>query len=152
MLTPRHIRLAARLSLGFGLILLAVLMLGPFGGLEKRILLGDKQAHFLAFYGLTALSFVAVPNRRRADLCLIILVLGAVLEVVQGMVGRDMDLADLFADLAGVAAVMLPGWLEQARRLARDNEWQSLVYRRRAGDLRRARRFAPAAATAGQAA
>jgi len=92
-------------------------MLGPFRGLEKHIVPVDKAAHFIAFYGLTLLSFSAFPNRRRMDLVTLAIFVGAGVEVLQSLTGRDGELGDLLADAAGALAVVAPIWLERQREV-----------------------------------
>lgn len=63
----------------------------------------DKLLHFIAYFGLAAMAAAAVTNRRtaiRAALALILL--GGLLEIVQGFTGRDMSVYDEFANTIGV--------------------------------------------------
>ena len=63
----------------------------------------DKTLHFIAYFGLSAMAAAALKSRRaavRAGLGLI--VLGGVLEIVQGFTGRDMSLYDEVANTLGV--------------------------------------------------
>lgn len=63
----------------------------------------DKALHFTAYFGLAGLACVAVGGGKRALwTALGLVVLGAILEVLQGMVGRDMSLYDEFANGLGV--------------------------------------------------
>ena len=54
MLTPRRIVMAARLGFALAALGMAVLMLGPFQGLEQVFGLNDKAAHVIAFYGVAS--------------------------------------------------------------------------------------------------
>jgi hypothetical protein len=107
--TARWLLLAAGAVCAFG-------MLGPFRGIERAFVPWDKAAHFIAFYGLTLLMFSAFPERRRLDLALLATFVGAAIEVIQAMVGRDGELADLLADAAGAFAVYAPIHLERLRQ------------------------------------
>ena len=107
--TVRWLLLSACAVCAFG-------MLGPFRGLEKHIVPVDKAAHVIAFYGLTLLAFSAFPSRRRVDLVVLAICVGAAIEIVQGVVGRDAELGDLAADAAGALAAFAPIYLERLRR------------------------------------
>jgi VanZ family protein len=135
--TPNSLCFTARLGLYSGLALVAFLMVGPFQGLERSFALGDKQAHFMAFYGLASLCFLAFPKTRRAEMALVLVTIGALLEVAQGFTGRDMDVFDVIADSCGVYAVVIPTWVEQLRALARDRGDEPLAKAWLAYDRRR---------------
>jgi len=67
--------------------------------------LNDKALHFIAYFGLAAMAAAALKNRRPAVLAsLALIVLGGVLEMVQGFTGRDMSFYDELANTAGVIA------------------------------------------------
>ena len=105
---PRLLRLTAAATLVVSL----VLMVGPFGNIEAASGISDKLAHFVVF-GLILWSFgVLFPRLPRLYAAALAVGLGAGVEVVQGLVGRDADLLDLAADTAGVAAALLlwAGW------------------------------------------
>ena len=139
MLTPNHFVFCGRLALVVGLPIGLLLMLGPFQG-EKHIFgLNDKAAHAIAFGCATLALLVAMPRSRRGDLALASLAMGALVEVIQGLVGRDADIFDLGADLAGIRMVYLMTQVETLRVLARDQGRQSFRTIR-AGDRRRSRR------------
>lgn len=73
----------------------------PFG-------LWDKLLHFTAYFGLAAIAAVALASRRRTVWAALgLIALGGVLEIVQGMVGRDMSLYDELANSLGVVAGVL---------------------------------------------
>lgn len=115
MLTPRRLTLTLRL-LGLGAsVSLAILLLGPFQGLEAAFSLTDKEAHALAFFGVTLGLFAIAPNRRRTDLALVAVAFGVLIELAQGLTGRSMSLMDLTADCVGVLAATLPGLIERLR-------------------------------------
>src|SRR4051794_40218202 len=85
-------------------------MMGPFQGAEQAFVPWDKAAHFIAFYGFTVLLYASFPYRRRLDLTLIAVLVGAGVEVVQQLTGRDGELGDVLADAAGAFAVIVPLW------------------------------------------
>lgn len=115
ILTPRHIVHLARVVGALGALVVAVLTLGPFQGLEQVVGLNDKAAHAIAFYGLAVMAFVVMPARRRTDLAVMVLAFGVAIEIVQGLTGRSASLTDLLADAAGVMAATLPGMVERLR-------------------------------------
>lgn len=121
MLTPNHVVITARAVLLFGSLAAAILMLGPFQGMEASFGLTDKSAHALAFGGLTAVSFAAFPRMRRWDLARAALLLGGAAEVAQMFGGRSASLADWGADAVGVMTVYGSSLIESARKMARDH-------------------------------
>ena len=73
----------------------------------------DKLLHFTAYFGLSGLALVALVGRTRRTLlaALGLVLLGGALEVVQGMIGRDMSLYDELANAIGVLAGLGVGWI-----------------------------------------
>jgi VanZ family protein len=107
---------AARFLLLAAALVCAIGMLGPFQGIENRLIEPDKAAHFVAFYGLTLLMFSAFPSRRRFDLAMLAVFAGSAIEIAQMLTGRDGEVGDVLADAAGAFAVLVPVWLEWARQ------------------------------------
>src|SRR6187431_154169 len=104
MLTPNHVVTIARAVLACGVLTAAVLMLGPWPGLEQVFGLSDKAAHAIAFGGLLAVSFLAFPRMRRNDLALAAVLLAASVEVAQLFTAdRSSSIGDVLAGAAGVA-------------------------------------------------
>lgn len=139
MLTPNHFVFCGRLALVVGLPIGLLLMLGSFQGAEHAFGLNDKAAHAIAFGCATLVLFVAMPRSRRGELALATLALGALVEVIQGVVGRDADIFDVGADLAGIGVVYLLTKVETLRALVRDQGRKSF-WTIRAEDRRRSRR------------
>lgn len=120
MLTPNHVVTTARAALVGGAVTAAVLMLGPWPGLEKVFGLSDKAAHAIAFGGLLAVSFLAFPRMRRNDLAIAAVLLGASVEVAQLFTSdRSASFGDLFADSLGVGVIYAASHIENLRSLAR---------------------------------
>ena len=120
MLTPNHVVTTARAVLVAGVLTAAVLMLGPWPGLEQVFGLSDKAAHAIAFGGLAAVSFLAFPRMRRNDLAIAAILLGASVEVAQLFTAdRSASIVDLLADTVGVSFVYLASHIESLRDLAR---------------------------------
>jgi VanZ family protein len=72
----------------------------------------DKLLHFMAYFGLSAMAVFAVRRRRSAALAgLGLILLGGVLEIVQGFVGRDMSIYDEVANTIGVAVGGFAAWI-----------------------------------------
>lgn len=100
-------RLFLRLVGALLLVVLIALMLAPGGTIETSGLIWDKAAHFVAF-GLILWSLGVLFRRlTRLRAALLAIALGAVVEVVQGYVGRDPSWGDLLADALGVATALL---------------------------------------------
>jgi len=70
----------------------------------------DKPSHFIAFIALT-LPLAMVRPRWSGWLLLLFTVFGAAIEIIQPYVGRSRELADLVADVAGIACGILLGLL-----------------------------------------
>ena len=80
--------------------------------------LNDKALHFIAYFGLAAMAAVGFKNRRAVRLVSLgLIVLGGVLEIVQGVTGRDMSFYDELANAAGTitGAVLARAIIEQLR-------------------------------------
>lgn len=71
----------------------------------------DKALHFTAYFGLALMTTIAVRADRRALWWALGLVaMGGVLEIVQGLTGRDADLFDELANTLGVLTGLGVGW------------------------------------------
>jgi VanZ family protein len=66
----------------------------------------DKVEHFIAYFGLTAWFASLVQRRAWASVILALLLLGAGIEVAQGLmnIGREASVWDFLAGAVGVAA------------------------------------------------
>jgi VanZ family protein len=103
---------------------LALVIWGELTGSEPHILdlfgpLNDKALHFLAYFGLATMAAAAVKGRKTVLLASLgLIVLGGVLEIVQGFTGRDMSFYDELANIAGViaGAVLASAIIERLRR------------------------------------
>jgi hypothetical protein len=88
------------------LVVFLTLMIGPFGGVESASLIWDKAAHFVAF-GLFLWCFGVLFRRLpRLGAAALVIGLGAAVEIIQGLVGRDASWGDLLADSLGVVAAL----------------------------------------------
>jgi len=62
----------------------------------------DKGLHFTAYLGLAGMAAVALKKRNEAILAMVgLIVLGGLLEVLQGFTGRDPDIYDEVANTLG---------------------------------------------------
>ena len=62
----------------------------------------DKALHFTAYFGLGLLAWIAFHRRGLAGWAVLgMIVLGGLLEIVQGYVGRDADIYDEIANALG---------------------------------------------------
>lgn len=102
MLERRYLQNIARIA--FGLLLLAVLTLTLLPLAAISVATGnDKLQHGLAFFALALSAGIGWP-KRISQTALGLLVLGALIEVLQGseLVGRDPSFGDWLADIVGV--------------------------------------------------
>ena len=71
-----------------------------FGWVENW---NDKLLHFFAYFGLSAMAAAAFKERHPVFFAgVALMLLGGVLEIVQGLTGRDMSVYDEIANVAGV--------------------------------------------------
>ncbi|MBW8882484.1 MAG: VanZ family protein [Asticcacaulis sp.] len=112
-------------------ITVGVLVFGPFSGAEEQFGLTDKEAHAAAFFALTIAALMGLPRLRKWDVALIIVTLGALVEVVQTIVGRDGNVPDWLADTLGVALAVVPMQLETVRFRLRGGRIRNAPRRRR---------------------
>jgi VanZ family protein len=117
--------LVARILLAVAGLVCVVGMVGPFQGVEEALIPWDKAAHFVAFYGLTSLLYVAFPRFRRVELTLVAIFAGCGIEIAQGVSGRDMGLGDIFANSLGALAVLSPMYLQEWRSPRRSERRRS---------------------------
>ncbi len=72
----------------------------------------DKSLHFIAYFGLAGLLCLALKGDRRVLTATVLIALfGAVLEILQGLTGRDPSAADELANVLGAATGAATGWL-----------------------------------------
>ena len=65
----------------------------------------DKLLHFITYFVLAAMGVTAFRARRSALLAVLgLIVLGGILEILQGFVGRQTSIADQLANTLGVLA------------------------------------------------
>jgi VanZ family protein len=89
---------------------LGLVIWGELTGTEPHVLdllgeVNDKVLHFIAYFGLAAMAATGFKSRRAVLVASLgLIVLGAVLEIVQGFTGRDMSFYDELANTAGVIA------------------------------------------------
>jgi len=147
MLTPRCLLVLLRIVAFASAVGLAILMLGPYQGLEIEFGLSDKPAHAIAAFFVAQGLFLVAPRWRRLDLALIVLLSGAVIEVAQALTGRSMSLSDFAADVLGIAVALMPGAIEQLRRHVRQSPDVAFANIRK-GDRRQSRKRRPRAYSA----
>jgi len=75
----------------------------------------DKALHFIAYFILSALAVAALRARWKALLAMAgLIAMGGALEIIQGMIGRDMSLYDEMSNTLGVVAGGVVVWLVRA--------------------------------------
>lgn len=118
-LTPHGLMIALRRLAALGALTAAVLLTGPIHSRDLHMPFPDTVAHGLMFYALTLLAFTALPKVRSAEVALGVLAVGALSELVQSLVGREMSLHDLVGDSIGIVAAYVPVAMQRLRELAR---------------------------------
>jgi VanZ family protein len=72
----------------------------------------DKSLHFIAYFGLVGLATVALEARRTVVWAVLgLVILGGVLEILQGFEGRDPSFYDEVANILGAVCGGCSGWL-----------------------------------------
>jgi VanZ family protein len=106
MRPPRALLHLARLVDGFLFWpTMTAVIWGELTGKEPNVvgLLNDKVLHFMAYFALAAMAAAAFKERRPVVLAgLGLMLLGGLLEILQGLVGRDMSAFDELANVAGI--------------------------------------------------
>lgn len=128
----------ARLTLTAALVGGAVFAIGPFRDIENMLPVSDKVLHAVGFYACASLAVLAFPRSRRIELLYALAMFGGGIEIAQYLAGRDASMGDWLADLAGLAALGLPPFLERVRAAARSQSpyiWAAM----RAGERRKSR-------------
>jgi VanZ family protein len=75
----------------------------------------DKALHFIAYFILSALAVAALRARWKALLAMVgLIATGGALEIIQGMIGRDMSLYDEMSNTLGVVAGGIVVWVVRA--------------------------------------
>lgn len=83
----------------------------------------DKLLHFTAYFGLAGLAALSLKSRRTLVYAVLgLIAFGGLLEIVQGMTGRDADLLDEVANTLGAILGAFAGLilLRLVDRTARD--------------------------------
>jgi VanZ family protein len=86
--------------------------LGPSSG-EPHF--WDKALHFIAYFILSALAVAAMRARWKALLAMAgLIAMGGAMEIIQGMIGRDMSLYDEMSNTLGVVTGGIVVWAVRA--------------------------------------
>jgi len=87
---------------------LLLVIWGELAGPDPQVLgllalFNDKLLHFLAYFALAAMAAAAFRERRPVFFAgVALMVLGGVLEILQGFTGREVSVYDEIANVAGV--------------------------------------------------
>lgn len=118
-LTPntlmQTLRVGGLLALGSAGVALA----GPFHYDDLGLPFPDTVAHAILFYGVTLALLTALPRSRAADIAVGAVAVGALSEIVQALVGREMSLHDFAGDCIGVTFAYAPVAITRLRELIR---------------------------------
>ncbi len=83
------------------------------GSAAIEALVWDKALHFSAYFGLSGMACLALKgdHRRVIAASFSLILLGGMLEILQGYTGRDPSLADELANTLGAITGAGTGWL-----------------------------------------
>ena len=129
-LMPSNVVTLSRLGLVVLATIVVAIFLGPLSSLQTMAPISDTLFRAIAFYVVAAAAFAAFPRLRRSDICAITVVMAGVIELLQLMTGRHVQIAHWLADCVGVLTLYAPGKIERLRHLARKHAYTSF------GDLR----------------
>lgn len=87
-------------------VVTAALLPGGVWAGEAGILGGDKARHIFLFFLLALVSAGALPDRPIWQIGLGLAALGLAIELIQPLVGRSYSLADMAANLVGLAGAL----------------------------------------------
>ena len=89
---------------------------GELGKGGPGVSIWDKALHFSAYFILALLAGVALHDRVRAFLLALLglVLMGGILEIIQGFIGRDCSLYDECANTLGVIAGGALAWAVSA--------------------------------------
>lgn len=118
-LTPRTVMKTLHAGGLCALVAAGVALTGPFHYDDLGLPFPDTVAHAILFYGVTLALLTALPRSRAAEVALGAVAVGAMSEVVQSLVGREMSLHDLAGDSIGVAFAYTPIAITRLRELIR---------------------------------
>ena len=102
----RH-TLAVLATVGLAVLIAYLTLSPPSSG--PGLSIPDKLAHFLAFAGLI-FPYALLYRRGLIWMIPIAVLFGGAIEIIQPNVGRSAELADFFADVAGVIAGTAAGY------------------------------------------
>jgi VanZ family protein len=84
---------------------------GELGSSSGEPMMWDKALHFIAYFVLSTLAVLALGASKRSLWGMLgLIVMGGALEVIQGMIGRDMSALDELANSLGVLAGGIAAW------------------------------------------
>ena len=115
-------RLCALLLLA-GLVFVA---LGKFRTLERVIFPSQRAEHLGLLYLLSCLTFLSLPDRRRADLTLGLLGVALALGLLHAAVQHRFEIASVGAFILGPAVAYVPTLLEEFRARMRRHPYAPL--------------------------
>ncbi|MFT4911776.1 MAG: VanZ family protein [Brevundimonas sp.] len=98
---------AIRLIAAAVIVVLLSLMLGPVLEIEQTARVSDKLAHVVAFFLIAGCIEVLIWRGTVLLSCLMALVIGGLVELIQGGTGRDASWGDFLADFIGVSVAFV---------------------------------------------
>ena len=98
---------AIRLIAAAVIVVLLSLMLGPVLEIEQTARVSDKLAHAVAFFLIAGCIEVLIWRSTVLLSCLMALVIGGLVELIQGVTGRDASWGDFLADFIRVSVAFV---------------------------------------------
>ncbi len=103
--------MVSRFAAIFSLPILAGVIGGELGPAQSVFGMSDKTMHFTAYFLLALLSTFVFKAGWRAIFAIAgMILMGGLLEIVQGFIGRDMDIFDEIANACGAIGGGIMGW------------------------------------------
>jgi VanZ family protein len=111
MLADKRLNMVSRFAAIFSLPILAGVIGGELGPAQSVFGMSDKTMHFTAYFLLALLSTFVFKAGWRAIFAIAgMILMGGLLEIVQGFIGRDMDIFDEIANACGAIGGGIMGW------------------------------------------
>ena len=108
--------MVGRLASIASLPIIAILFFTPAFDALRGSYVDEIEEHFLTFYAFTTLALLSLPQRRKWDVALASLGVAGICELIQALMGRDLNPSDFFADFLGVALSICPILVGAARQ------------------------------------
>jgi hypothetical protein len=106
----------------------AACVVAPLTGMGTGLPVDDVAARAILFYAITSGAYAFLPFVRRGDVAMVAMWLVLAVGIAPCIVGRELNAAHMFADMAGVLMSALPVYIARFRQVMQGD---TRVYRRR---------------------